>query len=106
MIYLLSKNQRKIFKYSIINAPTEERDDAGKETFYSLLENSYDTWPGNDVKMVFGCMNAQVGRENVYVPTIGMHSIYKNSCGNGVRLIDFATSKRMGIGSALFPRCV
>ena len=45
----------------------------------------YDTCPGNDVKIVTDNMNVQVGRENVYVPTIGMHSLHDNSNGNGVR---------------------
>ena len=34
----------KFFKYSIINiyAPTEEKDDTEKESFYTLLEKTYD----------------------------------------------------------------
>ena len=60
------------------------RDDTEKETIYILLEKSYDTCPGNNVKIVIDDMNAQVQRENVYVPTIGIHGLHNNSNGNNI----------------------
>lgn len=50
---------------SIINvhAPTEEKDEDEKDTFYDTLEGAYDNCPRNDVKIVIGNLNAKIGRE-------------------------------------------
>ena len=95
----------KFSNYSIINihAPTEEKCEEEKDTFYNLLENTYDTCPRYDVKIVIGDANAQIGKEELFVPVIGKHSLHESSNGNGLKLIDFATSRGMVIGSTLFP---
>jgi len=38
-------------------------------------------------------MNAQVGKGEIYRPTIGSHSLYESTNDNGYRLIQFATLK-------------
>jgi hypothetical protein len=48
-------------------------------------------------------MNAQIGKEDIYYPTIGKHSLHDHSNDNGLRLINSAASRRMVIGSTLFP---
>ena len=44
---------------------------------YTLLEKTYDTCPGNDIKIIIGDINVQVGKKIMCVPTIGMHSYGK-----------------------------
>ena len=95
----------KFSNYSIINvhAPTEESEDEEKGQFYELLERAYDNCPGHDIKIIAGDLNAQVGTEQIFRPTIGPHSKHTISNDNGIRIILFATSRNMIVGSTLFP---
>lgn len=38
------------------------------------------------MKIVAGDFNAKVGREDIYFPTIGKHSLHEDSNDNGVQL--------------------
>ena len=46
--------------------------------------------------------NAKVGRENIFKPTIGNESLLQDSNDNGVRIVNFATSKNVVVKSAMF----
>jgi endonuclease/exonuclease/phosphatase family metal-dependent hydrolase len=50
-----------------------------------------------------GDFNAKVGREDIFKPTIGNESSHKISNDNGVRVVNFATSKNLVVKSTLFP---
>ena len=94
----------KFFNYSIINAhaPTEDKSDIEKDAFYDELRNLYDACPKHDVKLIIGDLNAQIGKETIYYPTIGKEAFHQESNGNGKRLIHFAASRNMVIGTTLF----
>ena len=94
----------KFFNYTIINvhAPTEVSSEEEKESFYDLLQKIYEKSPSFDVKIVIGDMNAQVGKEEMYYPTIGKQSLHEKTNDNGYRLIQFATLNNMMIGSTMF----
>ena len=55
----------KFFNYIIINvhAPTEVSTEEEKDSFYDLLQKTYEQSPSYDVKIVIGDMNAQVGKK-------------------------------------------
>jgi len=55
------------------------------------------------MKILFGEFNAKEGRENIFKPTIGQKSHHRDSIDNGVRLVNFATSKNLVVKSTLFP---
>ena len=55
------------------------------------------------MKILFGDFNAKVGRENIFKPTIVNESLYQDSSGNGVRIVNFATSKNLVLKSMMFP---
>ena len=96
----------KFFNYSILNvyAPHNELLNEEKDPFYALLERTYCECPRNDVKIVIGDLNAQVGRERVFSSIIGSHSLHKESNDNGIRLINFAAMMNMVVSSTSFQR--
>jgi hypothetical protein len=47
-------------------------------------------------------MNVKVGKEQICRPIIGKHSRHKMSNDNGMRLINFAPSRNMAVGSTMF----
>ncbi|XP_023313012.1 uncharacterized protein LOC111693104 [Anoplophora glabripennis] len=57
-----------------IHAPHEEADLGSKEEFYNELDRLYEEIPKYDMKILLGDANAEIGREEMYKPTIGDHS--------------------------------
>src|SRR5215510_5963872 len=55
------------------------------------------------MKILLGDFNAKVGREAIFKPTIGNESLYQDSNDNGVRILNFATSKNLVVKSTMFP---
>jgi hypothetical protein len=53
--------------------------------------------------MLLGDFNAKVGRENIFKPTTGHESLHQDSNDNGVKLVNFATSKNLVVKSTMFP---
>jgi hypothetical protein len=47
------------------------------------------------MKILLGDFNAKVGRENIFKPIIGQESLHQDSNDNGVRIVNFATSKNL-----------
>jgi hypothetical protein len=44
-----------------------------------------------------------VGRESIFKPTVGNESLHQESNDNGVRLVNFATSKNLAVKITMFP---
>jgi exonuclease III len=86
-----------------VHAPTEEKAEHEKDTFYQDLDRTVDSLPSNDVKLVLGDFNVKVGMEAEHHWTVGPDSLHNISNDNGVRLIDFSMSKNMTISLMLFP---
>jgi hypothetical protein len=55
------------------------------------------------MKILLGDFNAKVGRENIFKPTIGNESLHEISNDNGVRIVNFATSKNLVVKSTMSP---
>ena len=89
----------------IINthAQTEDKSDTVKDAFYDGLRNLYGACPKHDVKLIIGDLNAQIGKEAIYYPTIGKEAYHQESNENGKRIIHLAASRNMVIGTTLFP---
>jgi hypothetical protein len=47
-------------------------------------------------------LNAKVGRENIFKPTIGNKSLHQDSNDNDVRIVNFATSKNPVVRRTMF----
>jgi len=54
------------------------------------------------LKILLGNFNAKVGRENIFKPTIGNDCLHQGSNDNGVRIVNFATSKNLVVKSTMF----
>jgi hypothetical protein len=54
------------------------------------------------VKIVLGDFNAKVAREDIFKPTIGNESLHETSNDNGIRVVNFATSKHLVVKSTMF----
>ena len=77
--------------------------DDSKDSFYEELEQVFVHFPRYHMKNLLGDFNAKVGRENIFKPTIGNENLHQDSNDNGVRIVNFATSKNLVVKSTMFP---
>jgi hypothetical protein len=73
------------------------------DSFYEELGRVFDQFPRYDMKILLGDFNAKVGREDIFKPTMGNESSHEISNDNGVRVVNFATSKYLVVKSTMFP---
>ena len=59
-----------------VHAPSEEKSDISKDSFYEELQQVFDHFPKYDMKILLGDFKAEVGRENIFKPTIGNESLH------------------------------
>ena len=85
-----------------MHAPSEEKSDDSKDSFYEELEQVSNHFPKYHMKFLLGDFNAKVGRENIFKPTIRNKRL-QDSNDNGVRIVNFATSKNLVVKSTMFP---
>jgi hypothetical protein len=55
------------------------------------------------IKILLGNFNAKVGRGDIFKPIIGNESLQEICNDNGVRVVNFATSKNLTVKSTMFP---
>lgn len=98
--------QGSAFNVSFIcaHAPTEANGRADNDQFYEQLELEYDELPKADIKILLGDFNAQLGREEQFYRTIGCNSLHNKTSDNGLRVIEFASSRNLVCRSTWFPR--
>ena len=82
-----------------MHAPSEDKCDDLKDSFYEELEQVFDHFPRYHMKILLGDFNAKVGRENIFKLTIGDESLHQDSNDIGVRLVNFATSEYLFVKS-------
>jgi exonuclease III len=88
-----------------VHAPTEDKIDDMKDSFYEELERIFDKFPKYNLKILLGDFNAKVGREDIFKPTIGNENLHEISNDNEIREVNFATFKNLIIKSTMFPHC-
>ena len=87
-----------------VHAPNEEKSDDSKDSVYEELEQVIHHFPKYHMKILLGDFNAKFGRENIFKPTIRNESLHQDSNDNGVRIVNFATSKNLVTKCTMFPR--
>ena len=85
-----------------VHVPTEDKDDDIKDSFYEEIEWLFDQLPMYHMK-ILGDFNAKIGWENIFEPTIGIESVNPESNDNGIRLVNYATSKNRIVKITKFP---
>jgi hypothetical protein len=86
-----------------VQAPTEDKDDVIKDSFYEEQEQVFDQFSRYHMKIFMGYFNAKVGEEDIFKPIIGNERVDEASNDNGVRVVKFATSKNLIVKSERFP---
>jgi hypothetical protein len=86
-----------------VHALCEDKGDDVKDSFYEELGRVFDQFPRYLMKILLGDFNAKVGRGNIFKPTIGNKSLHEISNDNGIRVLNFATSKDLVVKSTMFP---
>jgi hypothetical protein len=66
-----------------------------KDSFYEELECLFHIFPKYHIKILLGDFHAEVGREDIFKPTIGNESLHEISNDNRARIVNFATSKNL-----------
>jgi hypothetical protein len=82
------------------HAPTADKTDDVKDSFYKKLERVFVKFP---MKIPLGNLSTKVGREDIFKPTIRNESLHEISNDNGLKLVNFATSKNLRVKSTMFP---
>jgi GTPase SAR1 family protein len=86
-----------------VHAPTEDKTDDVKDSFYEELECIFDKFHKYHMKNLLGDLNAKEGRENSFKLTIGNENLHDISNDNGDRVVKYATSKNLIAKSTMFP---
>jgi hypothetical protein len=55
------------------------------------------------MEILLGDFNSKVGKDNIFKLKIGNESLYQDSNDNGVRIVNFATSKNLVVKRMMFP---
>jgi hypothetical protein len=86
-----------------VHASHEDKSDDVKDSFNEELACVFDQFPRYDMKILLGDFSAKVGREYTFKLTIGNDIPHEISNDNGVRVVNFATSKNLVVKSNMFP---
>jgi hypothetical protein len=76
-----------------------------KDRFYDELECVFDKFHKYHLKILLRDFNAQVGKEDMFKPIAGNESLHEISNDNGIRVVNFATSKHLIVKSTMFTHC-
>jgi hypothetical protein len=87
-----------------VHAPCEGKGDDVKDRFCEELGHVFDQFP-RSMKMLLGDFIANVGREDIFKPTIGYESLHEISNDRGVRVVNFVTSKNLVVKSTMSLHC-
>jgi hypothetical protein len=79
--------------YSECSCPKEDNIDDVKDSFYKEMECDFDRSLKYHKQMLLGGFNAKMGREDIFKLTTWNESLHEINSDNGVRIVNFATSK-------------
>jgi hypothetical protein len=77
-----------------VHAPIGDRNEGTKESFYKELQLIFSQFPKYHIKILLGDFNEKVERKDIFIPTTSSESLHETSNDNGVRVVNFTTSKK------------
>jgi hypothetical protein len=84
--------------------PQQDKIDDVEDSCYEELERIFDKFPKYHMNILLD-FNVKVGKEGIFELTFGNESLHEINNDNGVRVVNFATSKNLIVKSTLFPHC-
>jgi len=102
MSYIVLRVRWWILIFLIVHAPREEESDDSKDSFLRNQSRFFNHFPKYHMKIRLGDFNAKVRRKNILKPTIWNEGLNQDSNDNGVRIVNFATSKILVVKSTMF----
>jgi hypothetical protein len=66
-----------------------------KDSLYKEPECVFDIIHKCHTKILLGAFNSKIGRGDIFKPTVGNESLHEISNDNGVRVVNFVTSKNL-----------
>jgi len=91
LLYIVLRGRWRNTSVSNVHAPSEEKSDYSKDSFYEELEQVSHHFRNYQLKILSGDFNAKVWREDIFKPTIGNDSLHQDSNDNIIRIVNFAT---------------
>ncbi|XP_074841593.1 uncharacterized protein LOC142008310 [Carettochelys insculpta] len=86
-----------------VYAPTKDADEAEKDAFYNLLQDTISDFPNHDIKLLIGDMNAQIdNRRQGWEHVIGPYRLSTQTSDNGECLLLFCSMNNLCIGNTYF----
>jgi hypothetical protein len=95
MSYIITRGRRCDIIVLNIYAPTEDKIEDMTGSFDEEVERVIDKYPKCHMKILLADFNAEVGREDIFKPKIGNERLDEISNDNGVRVVNFVTSKNL-----------
>ena len=78
-----------------VHAPSEEKSDDSKDSFYKELEQVFSLLPKHHIKSPLGDFNVKLGREDIFKLTIGNDGLHQDSDDKGAGIINLATLENL-----------
>jgi len=85
-----------------VHAPSEEKSGDSKGISNEELKQVFNHFPKYRMKILLD-FNAKLEREDIFKPTFWNESLHQDRNSNGVRIVNFVTSKNIVIEKMMFP---
>uniref|UniRef100_H2YWZ5 Reverse transcriptase domain-containing protein n=1 Tax=Ciona savignyi TaxID=51511 RepID=H2YWZ5_CIOSA len=82
-------------------APTSTGSEEEMEIFYNTLQETIDSIPSRDVKLLMGDFNAKVGSQNISNSTLGRYGLGQLN-ERGENLVEFCSTNNLSITNTMF----
>jgi hypothetical protein len=85
-----------------VHAPSKDRSNGMKYSIYKELERVFDQFLMYNMQILLGDFSAKLGREDALKPTVRNENLREINNDNGVRVVNFTTSKNLSIKNIMF----